>query len=694
MHAQSAIHMPKLRLNTAGIIFAGKGSTIKMLRLLFVVILCFAGPSRFTQAATLAIPTVDTAHSSVSAGAGARNITAGDSTDNNHSEPAHTIRIGFFYLDETIKNLGIHETYLSLSERVKQANRALSNSNIPGQFIFEHLAPWPHSNHERFHDNNAYNTYLDMAPTIRQLSSSGYFTRYGIDVALLIDYRVKDPYCGWASINTLEELINNSHERSYGLIRLGAGCGLESLALIHELGHLFGAAHGLGQDVTPSDPRGHGYICNDKHTIMHTRHAKHLFFSSPWREENGALCGTPNQANVQALITERFHLLAQRTLEPENFASLSLNTHYDKDTQSLTMSFERFGWVDPTASLDFHVQNSKASASPTLTNVSFAQGELVKTHVLQISPKEMEEATIILLNAENIDLPYKLKKLSEINGGFGLAINYRTQAQTVHLDLTQNSAENTTNTDGTWSALALEWGDGTNTALDEHNFSHPLSAEHTYENPGIYDVRFTGYDVQGTYQEHTLSVNVGTPDKPGTIERGLENNVATMTENTAQESSGGVTDRLGVMLFSLFLLLRRTLKGAALKFMQLKNEVTFQEGFPRNNAPERGEMESSLERTETPKTHEDEPEPTQCHPIYFQAQAAWPPNWRSPLAAALLKTRCHRPDQSVHARKHPLEHHQLLARHLHRHHYKAMPPLCGLHPLVQLPHQPLSQPQL
>lgn len=500
----------------------------------------------------------------VSASQGAQN------TNTQNFDDTNTIRIGFFYLDATLEAVSIQAMHDALVARIAQANTALINSDINGQFVFNHLSPWPHNNHASFHDIDARTTYNAMAPTIENLTQSGYLARYGIDIALLVDYRVEDPYCGWASINTLADLTNAERTRSYGLLRLGPGCGLDSLALIHELGHLFGAGHGLGDSVIPSDPRGHGYVCNDKHTIMHTRHAKHLFFSSPWKEANGDLCGRQDQANVQALITERFPLLAQRNSTPRNSANVQISMRNGDTPGAVTLTFERFGWVDSDAHFDFHLDskrsgntNINSNTDNTLHRITFAPGELVQTYQVILDPGTIETTTILVINPDNIDLPFRTSTLGELNAQSALVIGYRQEALTVRLEFSEEVASLASRELVTWSAVTVDWQDGT--LSDEEDFDNPRAITHTYNEIGIYTIQFSGYDPEGVFQERSLTVNVGTDtasshNTPSLIPAENNSNASSNASTDAAASSTGGTVNISLILISLVLMFFRKKK--------------------------------------------------------------------------------------------------------------------------------------
>lgn len=485
-------------------------------------------------------------------------------------DESRTIRIGFFYLDATVDTLGLKAMHDALTARIDQANQVLANSDINGQFIYNHLRPWPHNDHGSFHDINARTTYNTMAPTIQGLAQSGYLAEYGIDIALLVDYRVNDPYCGWASINTLADLNDKTKTRSYGLIRLGAGCGLDSLALIHELGHLFGAAHGLGEGVTPSDPRGHGYICNGKHTIMHTRHAKHLFFSSPWKEANSELCGTNGQADVQALISDRFHLLAERTNTPETHTTLQVSITETNTPDEFTLIFERFGWVDPSAHFDFHLHADttttenpapKNSDQTVLQRITFAPGELIQTHTITLSANQKDAATLLLINASNIELPFRSNSLQTLDQNNNLAIGYRHEAQTLMLEFSQDIASTSSRELAQWSAVEIDWDDGSQSSIED--FNNPAAITHTYDAPGIYDVRFSGYDASGVFQERTIAVNIGVSSAPISEAFDIENedtdSSAGNQTNSAGSSGGGTLNHIALLFGILLMVFRKTI---------------------------------------------------------------------------------------------------------------------------------------
>lgn len=458
------------------------------------------------------------------------------------------IRIGFFYLETTVSELGFTGLHNALTDRISQANQILKNSGITGEFRFNHLSAWPHANHAQFSDNDAQTTYNEMDATIQSLHHSGYLAHRGIDIALLVDYRINDPYCGWASINSLADLQNRTRNRNYGLIRLGPGCGLRSLALIHELGHIFGAAHGLDETVSPSDPRGHGFECDNNYTVMHTRHAKHLFFSSPWKIAASEMCGANGQADVSAMIQERFPLLA--TYSPARATPAKVTLRAEEIDGALKLTFERFGWVDADAQLDFYLTGENITTAETLTQIRFEPGELVKS--ISIPATTLASGNLLLLNPKNIALPYYQVQLSTLGSDTAVPLAYRLSGNTLSLELNADMTN--------WTAAEIAWGDETSTPIS--TVTRDLTAadiySHDYTAPGIYEVSITGYDPQGQFQTRTLTVDL-TPPASSTGSGLSAAQASQFSEAPSASDTGAGSLHSALLIFWLGLLFRMRL---------------------------------------------------------------------------------------------------------------------------------------
>ena len=230
------------------------------------------------------------------------------------------VRILFYFMPATLAALDNDMDRLvnAIETQVGQANYVFANSNIPGQFeiadirALDAVPGWSDPAHQ-WADLTARQIYENMRPLAGKLWQQGAFHDSGADAMFVVDYRdAEDQSCGWATINTEDSLRNNAINSSYGMFRLGRGCGVAAHVLPHEIGHLLGAAHAIDSTLAASSHLGYGVRCAGKATLMHPSFPKHPFVSSPALMKGGEACGYQDAADNTQLFTQRMPLLAAK----------------------------------------------------------------------------------------------------------------------------------------------------------------------------------------------------------------------------------------------------------------------------------------------------------------------------------------------------------------------------------------------
>lgn len=235
------------------------------------------------------------------------------------TDNTNIIRIAFYYLPTTLDNYSnLKQLEIAIEEQVNQANYIYQNSEIDVMFEVAVVTPWPTWSDNSAHANewpdySATKIYLEAIPYVKLLWDSGEFHAYEADALFIVDFRdPSDSYCGWATIDTDLGLMDKTTTSSYGVFRLGHGCGTSASVLAHELGHLLGAAHGHDEPLEATSHIGYGVECGGKSTLMYPTFPKHDFISDPDKTEGGEACGFQDAADNVKLFNQRVPLLAAK----------------------------------------------------------------------------------------------------------------------------------------------------------------------------------------------------------------------------------------------------------------------------------------------------------------------------------------------------------------------------------------------
>lgn len=242
-----------------------------------------------------------------------------------------TIRIAFYYLPTTLEKFDSLEALSTvIDEQVEQANHIYQSSGVNVEFEVATVTPWPtwsdnSSHYTQWPTYSATKIYLEASPYVKTLWDWGELHAYEADALFIVDYRdPSDSHCGWATIDTEVSLRDKSSTSSFGMFRLGHGCGTAASVLAHELGHLLGAAHGYDEQLEATSHMGYGVECGGKSTLMYPTFPKHDFISDPDKTEGGDACGFQDAADNVQLFQQRVPLLAAKV--PTLISSTANNT--------------------------------------------------------------------------------------------------------------------------------------------------------------------------------------------------------------------------------------------------------------------------------------------------------------------------------------------------------------------------------
>ncbi len=422
------------------------------------------------------------------------------------SEQITVVRIMFLYLDAVLQYHNLAQLKMQLDSWLNQANAVFANSGVQVVFEMAYLGRWPEEAQHVLHDHDIKQVFDAVASNIHTLWSSKFLEKWSADVLFLVDQRVQDPYCGWASIGSLTDLMATDFTRSYGILRLGPGCGNSAFTLPHELGHLLGAGHGLEESVLATDTRGYGYACAQRYTIMHTRFAKHPFFSDPHKIVNSEVCGEEYHANNSQLLKERILYLAEKTKEPiaHSYFVTTIDLKDDVDQPALHLQFERFGLLQESAAFDAMLFSANDESLIQQLHVNFEAGESYKMIEVEWPFVSLDPYVLAYYNFYNVQTVTMQQMAFELTELLSPEKPPYFSVQIQNLTLVIDDVQNVDAANVSW-----DFGDGV--------VSSELYAEHTYAVPGNYTLTMYIGDLMskpavsimvrvGQAQAHSLSL--------------------------------------------------------------------------------------------------------------------------------------------------------------------------------------------
>lgn len=480
------------------------------------------------------------------------------------------IRILFLYIDTVRARYSIDDIDVAISNLIQQTNNAYKETGIEATVESAHVGAWPFDNDSQLAAMTALEVFTELNQWMNSAlwAHEGLMHQYNADAVFLVDIRDNnDNFCGWANIDTKAGLENKDSSNSYGLIRLGSGCGVTAAILAHELGHLLGSAHGYDNLLTSTSPIGHGIICDGRSTIMHPSFPKHLIFSNPVLLRGGEICGDIQYADNARLFIENTVLLADKQLYPLPSANVTLilNNAFDSSGQLAKVTFYRSGIVDDKAQIQWHYKNQNIQNIATLNGgiVTFEPGEIEKTvdiptptflnsdnphfliylrnpHGVLADPREL-----LIVGGETIQNPVNMNFLVETNG------------LTITLNNTSSYA---TDTDTDTEIVTLRWTISS-VGLDYNYQSSESSFSTDVIEAGIYQINLTLIDTEGIEYSRTVEIIVEGVTAT-TVPR-----TPTLTEDFVPSAGGGGGSFsflfIGLIATGLFRKSRRQIKQPA-----------------------------------------------------------------------------------------------------------------------------------
>ena len=272
------------------------------------------------------------------------------------------IRVMFLALPSLKNHFSDFELDSEVNKLIDQTNQAFLNSGISAAVETAYVGPWPLNNGSQLENMSAASIYNSLHGPINQhLWGKGLLADvHQADVIFVLDYRqADDSHCGWASIDNEQGLLNQDVTYSYGVIRLGPGCGARAYILAHELGHLLGAAHGPEQNLVASAEYGYAASCGNKNTIMHQNFPKTPYYSGPTVSHEGVVCGNYEMQNNVRLLNDRAVLLAAKNGSIKSHTMLvAAKTHeINVDNSTAILTVLRGGDLREASAVDWSYAN-------------------------------------------------------------------------------------------------------------------------------------------------------------------------------------------------------------------------------------------------------------------------------------------------------------------------------------------------
>jgi len=292
------------------------------------------------------------------------------------------IRIMFLTLPSVEERYTPYELDQELLGLLAQTNSVFANSLVNAKVSLAYVGSWTLGAENWLQSATAEQMFNTMKTTV----SDGYWGKgelaqqYNADVIFLVDtWSSEDAYCGWASIGTESDLKYQEATSSFGVIRLGLGCGLNAYSVTHEIGHLLGAAHAPDDSLTASSPFGYGMACGERYTVMHQNYPKTPYFSSAELQQQEVSCGSFELQDNARLFNSRTQLLAGKNSENESGAYLvdQIRQQVDASSDSVQVTLFRAGDLSQPSSFrwDYSYMYSSQESSLQGGEVFFLAGQ-------------------------------------------------------------------------------------------------------------------------------------------------------------------------------------------------------------------------------------------------------------------------------------------------------------------------------
>lgn len=468
------------------------------------------------------------------------------------------IRVMFLALPSVDERLSSYELDLALSEALAQTNEIFLNSRVAAKVSLAYVGDWTAGGDEWLQSATAEQIFNFMRPLVNEhyWGEGRLAELYQADVIFLVDYRdPSDAYCGWAAIGSEAEIERRDATSSYGVIRLGPGCGASAYIVAHELGHLLGAAHGPDEALSATSPFGYGADCGGLYTVMHQNFPKTPYYSSSELQLSGESCGNYELQDNARLFASRSELLAGKNVDLQSGAYLvdRFRQVVDAESNSVRVSLFRGGDLSARSHLrwDYAYLYDSQESSLRGGEVVFAEGQSraeIEVDMTWGIINNNEDFEIYFKNPANLELKTSSLPLNVTTVMDSMPIaNFSVQADGLAVrffDLSDSEANIT--------ALSWTLGDGAS-VLNKGQF------DHQFHEDGEYFVTLDITDEFGGQDSVAMIVDVAASLAKSNVEGVAQDEAIANEAESVAGSSGG-----GTLTFYFLLLL---LLGLRIKYL-------------------------------------------------------------------------------------------------------------------------------